>query len=43
MEWDTGAGHIIATETGKKLVRCDTMDVLTYNKPNLLNPDFLVF
>jgi len=43
MEWDTGAGHIIATETGKKLVRCDTMDALTYNKPNLLNPDFLVY
>jgi len=43
MEWDTGAGHIIATETGKKLVRCDTMEVLTYNKPDLLNPDFLVY
>jgi len=43
MEWDTGAGHIIVTETGKKLVRCDTMEVLTYNKPNLLNPDFLVY
>jgi 3'(2'), 5'-bisphosphate nucleotidase len=43
MEWDTGAGHIIATETGKKLVCCDTMEALTYNKPNLLNPDFLVY
>jgi len=43
MEWDTGAGHIIATETGKKLVRCDTMEALTYNKPELLNPDFLVY
>jgi 3'(2'), 5'-bisphosphate nucleotidase len=43
MEWDTGAGHIIATETGKKLVRTDTMETLTYNKPNLLNPDFLVY
>jgi 3'(2'), 5'-bisphosphate nucleotidase len=43
MEWDTGAGHIIATETGKKLVRCDTMEALTYNKENLLNPDFLVY
>lgn len=43
MEWDTGAGHIIATETGKKLVRTDTMEALTYNKPNLLNPDFLVY
>lgn len=43
MEWDTGAGHVIATETGKKLVRCDTWEPLTYNKPNLLNPDFLVY
>jgi 3'(2'), 5'-bisphosphate nucleotidase len=43
MEWDTGAGHIIATETGKKLVCCDTLETLTYNKPNLLNPDFLVY
>jgi len=43
MEWDTGAGHIITTETGKKLVRCDTMEALTYNKENLLNPDFLVY
>ncbi len=43
MEWDTGAGHIIATETGKRLVRTDTMEVLTYNKPDLLNPDFLVY
>jgi len=43
MEWDTGAGHIIIAETGKKLVRCDTMEPLTYNKPDLLNPDFLVY
>ena len=43
MEWDTGAGHIIATETGKRLVRCDTMEPLTYNKENLLNPYFLVY
>lgn len=43
MEWDTAAGHIIATESGKKLLRCDTMEPLTYNKPDLLNPDFLVY
>ncbi len=43
MEWDTGAGHIIATETGKRLVRCDTLEALTYNKENLLNPYFLVY
>ena len=43
MEWDTGAGHIIVTETGKKLVRYRYNGDLTYNKPNLLNPDFLVY
>ncbi len=43
MEWDTGAGHIIVAETGKKLVRTDTMEPLTYNKPSLLNPNFLVY
>jgi len=42
MEWDTGAGHIIVTEIGKKLIRTDTMEPLTYNKENLLNPYFLV-
>lgn len=43
MEWDTAAGQILITETGKKLVRCDTMEPMTYNKPSLLNPDFLVY
>jgi 3'(2'), 5'-bisphosphate nucleotidase len=43
MEWDTGAGQVIVSETGKKLMRCDTMEALTYNKPSLLNPDFLVY
>lgn len=43
MEWDTAAGHAIVAETGKKLVRIDTMETLTYNKPSLLNPDFLVY
>jgi len=43
MEWDTGAGHIIVAETGKKLVCYDTMETLRYNKPSLYNPDFLVY
>ncbi len=43
MEWDTAAGQIIVVESGKKLVRCDTMETLSYNKPDLLNPDFLVY
>lgn len=43
MEWDTGAGQIIVSEAGKKLIRSDTKEELTYNKPSLLNPDFLVY
>ena len=42
MEWDTGAGHIIAEEVGKKVLRADTNTPLTYNKENLLNPYFIV-
>jgi 3'(2'), 5'-bisphosphate nucleotidase len=42
MEWDTGAGHIICEEVGKKVLRADTNTPLTYNKQNLLNPHFIV-
>ena len=42
MEWDTAAGHIIANEAGKRVLALDTGDELSYNKPSLLNPDFLV-
>lgn len=43
MEWDTAAGQIIVTEAGKTLVGYDNMKPLTYNKPELLNPFFLVY
>lgn len=42
MEWDTAAAHAIAAESGRKLTIIDTDLSLQYNKPNLLNPYFLV-
>jgi 3'(2'), 5'-bisphosphate nucleotidase len=42
MEWDTAAAHIIVNETGLKVYHTDGNSELTYNKENLLNPDFLV-
>ena len=42
MEWDTAAGHIIATESGANITRYDNKQPLTYNKENLLNPYFIV-
>ena len=53
MEWDTAAGQIIVNEVGKKVYRVDNNaddavwlgiqeEELHYNKPNLLNPSFIV-
>lgn len=42
MEWDTGAGQIIATESGASVMVYPDNVPLTYNRPNLLNPFFLV-
>ncbi len=42
MEWDTGAGQAVAVFSGCSVNRCDTEEVLTYNKENLLNPWFIV-
>lgn len=42
MEWDTAAGHIIATEAGAKISQYPSGEALQYNKPNLLNPYFCV-
>lgn len=42
MEWDTAAGHAIANATGKKLWLTDFSGELTYNKENILNPNFIV-
>lgn len=42
MEWDTAAGHAIATAAGCEVVRADDGTPLTYNKPDLHNPWFIV-
>jgi len=41
MEWDTAAGHIIATEAGATVSQYPSGSTLQYNKANLLNPYFL--
>ncbi len=42
MEWDTAAGHAIALEAGRTLVDPRSGLPLRYNKPDLVNPWFLV-
>ena len=42
MEWDTGAAHAVALYAGRQVLNADTMQPLIYNKPNLLNPSFIV-
>lgn len=42
MEWDTAAGHAIATAAGCSVVRADDGQPLAYNKPDLHNPWFIV-
>jgi 3'(2'), 5'-bisphosphate nucleotidase len=41
MEWDTGAGHAIVEAAFGSVTQMDGKP-LVYNKPNLLNPDFIV-
>jgi 3'(2'), 5'-bisphosphate nucleotidase len=41
MEWDTGAGHAIVKAAFGSVTQMDGKP-LVYNKPNLLNPDFIV-
>jgi 3'(2'), 5'-bisphosphate nucleotidase len=43
MEWDTAAPHAIINAIGLKVLEHNTDRELTYNKPNLLNPHFLVY
>jgi 3'(2'), 5'-bisphosphate nucleotidase len=42
MEWDTAAAHGVAIEAGAEIYQKDEITPLTYNKPNLLNPHFVV-
>ena len=40
-EWDTAAGHIIANESGCKIVDIISKDELVYNKENIANNHFI--
>lgn len=42
MEWDTGAAHAVALYAGRSVNNAQTGTELTYNKPDLLNPFFIV-
>lgn len=42
MEWDTAAAHAIVSETGHQVLEPKTNRPLRYNKPDLLNPYFIV-
>lgn len=42
MEWDTAAGHAIAKASGAEIYRAGKEEPLKYNKPDLLNPWFIV-
>jgi 3'(2'), 5'-bisphosphate nucleotidase len=42
MEWDTAAGQAIAASSGATVLRHDTGAPLLYNRPDLLNPWFVV-
>jgi 3'(2'), 5'-bisphosphate nucleotidase len=41
MEWDTAAADIIVEESGGKITQMHDESPLLYNKPSLLNPNFL--
>ncbi len=42
-EWDTAPGQIILEEAGGRVTRTDSNESLTYNKPDLENPEFIMW
>ena len=42
MEWDTCAAHAVVSAAGKEVLDMVTREPLSYNKPDLLNPFFIV-
>ena len=42
MEWDTCAAHAVVSAAGKQVLDMVTREPLSYNKPELLNPFFIV-
>ncbi|MCF7567069.1 3'(2'),5'-bisphosphate nucleotidase CysQ [Sabulilitoribacter arenilitoris] len=43
MEWDTAAGQAICEAVGIRVISKNTFKDLAYNKPNLLNNEFIVY
>ena len=41
MEWDTAAAHAIVNEVGLRVLQGGSNIDLLYNKPDLLNPNFI--
>jgi len=42
MEWDTAAGHLVATEANACLTTYPDLTEMRYNKADLRNPFFLL-
>ena len=42
MEWDTAAAHAVVKFAGGKIISLDNEKELSYNKEELLNPEFMV-
>mgnify|MGYP000848254817 CR=1 FL=1 len=42
MEWETAAGQSVAMEAGAEVLIYETGEPLTYNREDLLNPNFIV-
>ncbi len=43
MEWDTAAAQVVVEEAGGRIADLQTGQPLRYNKPSLLNPDFVAY
>lgn len=43
MEWDTAAAQAIIEPLGIQVLKKDTLQPLQYNKPTLVNPDFICY
>lgn len=43
MEWDTAAAHALLNASGRGIYKMDLKSELSYNKPDLSNPDFIAF
>ena len=41
-EWDTAPGQLMVEEFGGAVLRQDNFETMSYNKPNLLNPHFVM-